>query len=229
MRKRPMLNQGNLVCFEGLDGAGKTTTARKFSEHLSRTDNNVIFVDKKSTVFPSDYVSNHMQLLSQVIWNYPPESPILELGNSHWLYLVAAWFSSLDHCKVRPLLDQGYTVIVDNWFYKFLARFRLKKDIDFAHARSCFRGISIPDRVFFLDIEPSLAAERKKSFKLSETGNLSGLQGNTAENFIIYQGLVREVLLQISVEEKWSVIPVNNLTEDEVVDQAVFAISSISR
>jgi hypothetical protein len=46
----------------------------------------------------------------------------------------------------------------------------------------------------FLDIDPSLAASRKSRFTQGEVGNLDGVAGRSAEDFVRYQRAVRESL-----------------------------------
>lgn len=189
--------KGTFICFEGLDGSGKTTIANAVYSHFKKDCKNVAYVDKKGVKFPTGYLNKHMKTLKSILWDYELDDPLHELGDFHWLYLNSSWFSVLDEVIIRPLLQKSYIVIMDNWYFKLLARFKLKSDIDHAHVFSCFSHLSVPDITVFLDISPEVAAERKQTFSISETGNMDGFSGLTEENFINYQKLVRKNLIQV--------------------------------
>jgi thymidylate kinase len=133
---------------------------------------------------------------------------------------MTAWFYALDRSIVQPFIAESRHVIVDGWFYKLLCRFSLKEGMDKAHLEACFTGLTIPDYVIFLDIDPTVAASRKTSFTYSESGHFDGWSGRTSANFIQYQTLVREEVIKLRNEKNWSTIRVDNLTIDEVVNIA---------
>lgn len=215
-----MRSQGTLICFEGLDGAGKTTVSHRVADELSRAGTPSLLVEKKDTHFSRESLSQRMSLLRHIIWEYG-DTPIQELGDEHSLYIMASWFSALDRGKIRPLLEQGHTVIVDNWFYKFIARFKLKPDLDFDHVQRCFAHLSRPDCVILLDVDPATAAARKEGYSLAETGNLDGLHGRTAENFVQYQQSVRGVLMELAAKEGWLKLDVQGRSREEVTREVL--------
>jgi dTMP kinase len=212
-----MNKRGKLICFEGLDGAGKTTIAKRTVNYFLRHNDKAIFVEKKHPEFQSQYLTQHMATLKSLLWEYDPEAPLHEVGDSHWLYLMSSWFCVLDKGLVQPLLDQGRLVVVDNWYYKFISRFFLKAQLNSSHVEDCFRSLSVPDCVVLLDVSPDVAASRKKKFTVPESGNLDGLHGRTRENFIKYQDLMHQILLEFQREKQWAIIKTDHLSEDEVV------------
>jgi dTMP kinase len=211
-----MENVAQFICFEGLDGAGKTSVSESVCEELRKAGLPVTFVDKKSVEFNHPYLGAHMAALKGILWDYVPDSPIHLLGDHHWLYLVASWFSVLDHCKISPCLAQGQLVIVDNWYYKFLARFRLKTTVQFAHVRACFSAIHKPDLVILLDADPAVAATRKRTFSASEAGNADGLSGLTTANFVQYQNRVRASLDELLSSENVVRVNTSELSASDV-------------
>jgi thymidylate kinase len=157
------VKQGQMICFEGLDGAGKTTVARSVVARLGAKRVSVELVERKDPQCDSPALTERMKLLRRLIWQYG-DIPIQELGHHHALYNMASWFSALDLRKIRPLLAAGVIVVVDNWYYKFLSRFILKRAIDESHLRACFSHLTRPAAVFYLDVDPEVAAERKEDF-----------------------------------------------------------------
>jgi len=221
--------KGSLICFEGLDGAGKTSISRLVSERLQNQKFKAIFVEKKSTQFSKDYITQRMTKLRHIIWEYG-DDPIYELGDEHSLYILASWFAVLDKCKIRPFLSEGYIVIVDNWYYKFLSRFKLKQNLDFYHVKHCFSRLSSPDAVIFLDVSPKIAASRKENFSITETGKMHmdnqdiRSKKNELDNFIKFQSSVRKVLSSFALEQNWIRIKVDEKSIDEVAQEAFFQI-----
>jgi len=215
-----MASTGKFISLEGLDGAGKTTTAERVAKLFSTRGKDVVFVGRTTPQVADGYLRKHMEAVRAAIYECYSELdyPINELGNKHWLYLIASWLHALDQSVVKPLIADGRHVIIDGWFYKILSRFSLKQDLDKAHIEACFTGLTVPDSVILLDIDPGVAASRKTTFTYSESGNMDGWCGRTRQNFLEYQRLVREEVIKLRIKNKWSVIRVDHLTLDEVVD-----------
>jgi dTMP kinase len=212
--------RGKFISLEGLDGAGKTTIAQRLADLFSKKGNDVVFVARTSPQVPDGYLRKHMEALREAIYDcYTDlECPFDELGNKHWLYLFAAWFYALDRAVVQPFLAEGRHVIIDGWFYKILSRFSLKQDMDKTHVDACFTGLTIPDYVILLDVEPTVAASRKRNFTYTESGNMDGWRGRTTQNFLEYQRLLREEVIKLRNQNNWTMIRVDHLTIDEVVN-----------
>lgn len=222
------VERGALICFEGLDGAGKTTIARSVAAALTAEGVPAALVERKDPDCGAPELTRRMELLKALIWEYG-DAPIGELGDYHALYNMASWFSALDFRKVRPLLASGVTVVVDNWYFKFLSRFTLKRTMDEAHLRSCFAHLTRPDLVVYLDVNPEVAVARKGEFGKGETGFFDGLGLPSRENFVRYQGQVRQVMGRLSSEEGWCSIEVDNKTPEQVTSLVLDAIRQRAR
>ncbi|MET0648969.1 MAG: dTMP kinase [Pyrinomonadaceae bacterium] len=222
------VERGALICFEGLDGAGKTTIARSVAAALTAEGVPAALVERKDPDCGTHELTRRMELLKALIWEYG-DAPIGELGDYHALYNMASWFSALDFRKVRPLLASGVTVVVDNWYFKFLSRFTLKKTMDEWHLRSCFAHLTRPDLVVYLDVNPEVAVARKGEFGKGETGFFDGLGLPSRENFVRYQGQVRRVMGRLASEEGWCSIEVDDKTPEQVTSLVLEAIRQRAR
>lgn len=216
----PDVRSGFFVCFEGLDGAGKTTIARAVVSMLTARGTSAKLVERKDPECGPVNLTRRMQLLKELIWEYG-DVPISELGDYHALYNMASWFSAMDFCKIKPLLAAGFIVVVDNWYFKFLSRFTLKQTMNEEHLRACFAHLSRPDLVVYLNIEPETALARKTQLGKGETGFFDGHGPPTPGNFLRYQNKVRQVLDRLAREEGWYPIVVDSKPPEEITARVV--------
>ncbi len=198
---------GHFYCFEGIDGAGKTTMAKIMSDMLS-SHTETIFIDKKNIeLFQNHAVKLQMRNIKKALWDYPRDLDLEVMGDYHWITLIASWYSTLEHACIRPLTNAGKNVVVDGWIYKYVARFSLKESVSPELIKALFYNIPAPDRVFLLNVEPSVAAQRKGMIKASEAGTFDGEEANSrVEGFVNYQAQVQQALYAIADENRWRVI-----------------------
>ena len=209
-----------MICFEGIDGSGKSTLGALLAQAIASRGQDCSFVERKSPEFPKAYQTQRMTLFREVIWEYG-DDPIQELGDLHSLYIMAGWFAALDVAKIQPLLKQGSFVVLDNWYYKFAARYALKSTVSFQHVEDCFAHLHTPDHVVLLDVDPELALRRKDQFNLAEIGALDGLSSSPAQDFVRYQQRVRDVLLGFAKQHGWVVVTVGRRTPSDVLEEVL--------
>ncbi|MFI6163132.1 dTMP kinase [Micromonospora haikouensis] len=215
-REEIIRHRGLFICLEGIDGAGKTTAVGHVVEALGGRRIPAVVFDKKITQFGSEYVRRHAGELRALIWEHPADDPYLELGDMHWVYLQAAWYSAAAHCAVRPLLEAGQVVVTDTWTYKFLAKLAMRPNVDLRAAAAVFDGLPQPDLVVRLDLDPVTAADRKTTFGISEAGNHEGDVALTREAFIGYQRRLAEVLDAWTLQYGWMPLDVNGMSPQDV-------------
>src|SRR5699024_6398612 len=136
-----------------------------------------------------------------------------------------SWFSVLENCKIKPLIDSGYTVIMDNWHYKLQARFNLKENFDHEVTKKRFESLPKTDVNNPLDKEPKGAVDRRENHSITEYGNMDGFKGKTPANFVAYQSMVSKSLDNLSKEEGWIRINVANYTEEEVTKKVLNSLT----
>ncbi|MGY2173308.1 dTMP kinase [Pseudomonas gingeri] len=215
-----------LIAFEGTDGAGKSTIARATYERICESNPSLRFIDKNSPPVASGYTEFHMARMREIRWDYPDNAPLEQLGDRHWLNLIAAWFQATDHAAIRPLLKAGKSCIIDGWYYKYLARFLLKDTNIADEAAAVFATIRKPDAVIFLDVDPVIAAKRKISFRPGESGAYDGGDENRLNSFIAYQNRVRSSYERCHLINCVK-IDTTDLSEEAVLDKAVGAVRDI--
>lgn len=136
------------ICFEGIDGSGKSTLCNIFCDFLEATPGvKPIVIHDPDSKFPGDVVRE--------AWNQ--STP---LADSAWALLFAA--SSIS-AQVRPsgiinLLKTNFTVLADRCALSTYAY--LRNNCSFEWLDSIHMHYFFPEIIFFLDINPSLALER---------------------------------------------------------------------
>lgn len=221
------LRKGALVCFEGGDGAGKTTLSSAVVEELGSHVADLVMVDKKSTDFEGLYLSERMKDLRKVLWDYPQDAPLWEWGDHHWFHLIVSWFSVLDRCKVRPLMERGKVVVIDNWYYKFAARFLLKPEFNPEFVLASFAHLTVPDLVVFVDVDPKVAVTRRQNFSPTESGRMDGHSKGDADDFVSYQGKVLDQMRRFA-NDSWARLDASQLSIEELVKEASIVISKLA-
>ncbi len=210
---------GYFVAFEGTDGAGKAMIAREVANALSSEQQKVVFLQKSHPPTDSGYAAYHFAKLREILWEYEPTAPLATMGDRHWLLLIASWFHAFEHYAVQPRLADGQTVIVDGWYYKYLARFLLKPGPIDHESQLAFRTLRTPDHVILLDVHPQTAEWRKTRVTASESGGLENGGDTTVGGFIAYQSRVRDKLLTIK-DTTWSVLSTDHISVQTVVERA---------
>jgi thymidylate kinase len=210
-----------LITLEGIDGAGKSTTATELARQLTAAGRRICLLDPKRPEVEDPYVAQHLRGLSAILWERGAIEPRKLLNDRHWVFLSSAWFQVVYEHVVRPALAAYDTVILDSWYPKLLGRWGLKVPAVLELARTCYATLRAPDLVCLLDLSPEAAADRKQQFGYAEAGNFDGLTGVTRENFVLYQGRVRDSLLAIAEVERWQRFAVETLAPDGVARQIV--------
>lgn len=150
---KPMPKRATLIAFEGIDGSGKTTTATLLAErltahgvgtslHLNRSLGPVR--DALDTIAHED--------------GYRDRFDKFGASNAQLMGALLKWRELLD---LEPLLDQkNHVVVLDRYFYTFLALAVAHETTNGAVLRRLFSVFPAPDIVLFIDVDPKIAVER---------------------------------------------------------------------
>jgi len=135
------------IVFEGIDGAGKSTQANLLFSFCRAIAPAVLLQE------PTD--SQYGKLLRKMLKGEIPgtRDELLDLFIKDRAYDV-------EH-NITPSLSKGYVVIVDRYFYS-TAAYQAGDGIKPSDIvrMNIERGFPVPDRVYFIDIEPAIALER---------------------------------------------------------------------
>ena len=210
-----------LVVFEGIDGSGKTTLARRTIERLAAAGVEAYYAGKSAPTTSNEYVTGMLAQLKSLLWPDDDGSLHHHLGDRYWLYLMAAWFAAKQKNSFAAERCDARIALYDGWWYRFVAKF-LNKGFDEAWLLSLFSDIQEPDVVIVLDIEPRIAWLRRSTYKEPEMGRSDGLEGDAFGSYCTYQGSIRRHLLSFAARRGWHVVSqAADDDEDQVLAKVV--------
>lgn len=141
------MTRGALIVFEGCDRSGKTTQCKKLVDALN------------STQIPTSYMSfpDRTTAVGNLINNYLQKREELPDKVIHVLFSANRW--ELEP-KIKTLLYQGTTVVVDRYAYSGVAFSASKKNMDIDWCKLSDTGLPSPDIVFFLKLHQEACGRR---------------------------------------------------------------------
>ena len=156
-----------LIVLEGIDGSGKTTVAKQLKKRLG---NEACFISKKSIDANTIFQKQFMTEINPILWGRKADEAIHEIDEETWLYLHILWYHMLQEYVVVPKLKEYKYVVMDGWFYKFLARHYVNNKMEYDVADYLTKRLLTPDHIFLLNASPELCYNRKTNIKTSECG-----------------------------------------------------------
>lgn len=147
------------ITFEGIDGSGKSTQARRFAEHLRGQGQDVVLTREPGGSPGAEEIRQLLLTGDPDRWS--PETEVL-------LFTAAR----RDHLEktIEPALAAGKTVVSDRFadstrVYQGATRGDLRGMVDSLHSLMIGRE---PDLTFIIDMDPALALERGLARKSGE-------------------------------------------------------------
>lgn len=205
------------VVLEGIDGAGKTTTARRLAETLTASGRSASVVEKCGTQALVGRQGEQLGALQKLLWGPHAAETFSLMGPEYWCHLMGAWLRATVRFGVQPALDAGHVVIVDSWIGKFAAKMAAHDAVAAKAADAVFACLPEPDLTFYLRVSPQTALQRRGRPLPAESGNPS--VAPTAEDFFDFQQRVAAQLDQRAVEHGWRTVSADTLSEAAVVDR----------
>ncbi|MCL4133828.1 UNVERIFIED_CONTAM: hypothetical protein GTU68_064104 [Idotea baltica] len=141
------IGRGALVVLEGCDKAGKTTQAKLLYENMIKfgiPTNYMCFPDRSTKI-------------GQLIDGYLKCNNDLEDHAIHLLFSANRWENVP---KMKELLKNGTTLIIDRYAYSGVAFSSAKKDLSLDWCKQCDIGLPKPDLVLFFDLNLNNAEQR---------------------------------------------------------------------
>ena len=148
---------GKFIVFEGIDGAGKSTQIARLAENLKAAGRRVLV-----TAEPTDSVTGKM--LRAALSGKEERTPC-EMAA---LFVLDRIFHNVSRGGIVELLDSGYDVICDRYYYSSLAYQGSETDFEWVKRMNLdCPEIRRPDLCIFLDIEPEVSLKRIASSRAS--------------------------------------------------------------
>lgn len=148
-----MAAQGVFITFEGIDGSGKSTQARRLADHLRATGRDVVLTREPGG-------SPGAEEIRRLVLEGDPDRWSAE---TEILLFTAARRDHLEK-TIAPALTAGKAVICDRFadstrLYQGITRGDLRGVVDQLHALMIGRE---PDLTFIIDMDPALGLARAK-------------------------------------------------------------------
>ncbi len=137
------INRGKFIVFEGIDGSGKTTQAKKLYEHLKDKGLKTVLTKEPGG---TNIGKEIRKILLNKDYNIPPIAELLLYEADRNIHISTF---------VKPKLHNGYIVISDRYIYSTLAYQSFGRGIDrnlVDYLNSLATEDLKPDIVFLLDI-----------------------------------------------------------------------------
>ena len=220
------VHRGACIVIEGIDGAGKSTIARRTAAAV--TDVPVRYTSHKEVVSEHPGVAHAMHGLADILWP-KDQQHLAGLPSRYRVLLHAAWFSIFSECVIVPRVKSGSVLLMDGWYYKMMARLRVD-GYEAGYLDTIFSGATEPDEIIFLDPPPEEVWTRMeaggRTFGPVEMGMYAGYTDLGRASFLSYQSRTRETLKLIAEERGHKLVVVPG---GKTIDETVAIVSSTIR
>lgn len=212
-----------LIAFEGIDGAGKTTTNRLVAEACQDRGYDVVHLDRGNPVVSDEWVQSHLRRLAHSLWVDARDKPIQLLGEAHWIHLMAGYYSGLVEAAVRPAEERGAAVLIDNWLYKFVVKVSTNGQRTIPQVLQLLGDLREPDVVVLLDVKPEVVTRRRTAFSANERGPITTGPGDATA----YQSQVRSLLLDLAAERGWLIHDCGDASAADIAQQVADVLTPL--
>ena len=217
------------LCLEGIDGAGKSSVAAELGVRLRRSGHDVQVMTHNAVTTQLPFADTYLSGL-RALWQASLGQPFQQLGDLHWVLVKASYYAVVDHCVIRPARADGRTGLADGWFYKFAARIASNETMSgpVTEIVGRFAGITPPDRVFLLDVDPRLAASRREDFTAGELGPRRAAGADQVQTFVAYQTAVRGHLRTLATQLGWQVLAAPFVSAEHTAERVMSLLPQAS-
>ncbi|WP_187159431.1 dTMP kinase [Lactobacillus helsingborgensis] len=140
-----MGKQGQLIYICGIDGAGKTTLAKKLSK---RWENTKYVSVKDSLYFTEQIRKEHGDTYREYFSPY--------FRGVQW----ALDMLKMSNENISPLLKKGTNVIIDRYFLCNLVYTSIKTKNQYIILKQIYKNFVQPNKIYWLNVDPKLADKR---------------------------------------------------------------------
>jgi len=195
------VSRGRFLTFEGAEGAGKTTQARRLAERLEALGRPVLLTREPGGTELGDRIRDLVL----------PASGLAITARAETLLYCAAR-AQLVETVLRPALDDGLVVIMDRYADSTLAYQAYARGLDQAGVQAVLDFATAglrPDLTFLLDLPVELGLARKRS--QSATGEWNRFEAET----LAFHERVRQAYLTLAQANptRWSILDASQPAE----------------
>jgi dTMP kinase len=207
--------RGRLVVIEGPDASGRSTQCQLLTAHLESGGHAVLNTGLKR----SELISRGIVEAKQTRF----------MGKRTMALFYVADFADQLENKILPALEAGYIVLADRYIYTLIAR-NLVRRLERHWTEGILSFAVVPDRVFYLDVDPETQIDRVfhkgSTLDYYESGLDLGLSDDMLTSFIEYQRLLREKFRRLI--DRYHLTVVNgNLPMDDVSARLIQGLDKI--
>jgi dTMP kinase len=153
-RSRSMRVKGKIVVFEGPEGCGKSTQAKRIYEFIKEKNNKVILLREPGGT-----------VISEKIRDVILDMKHKEMSSKTELLLYIASRAQIIHEKIKKLLEKGYIVLLDRFFLATVVYQGYARGLDIKMINSLNKfvldGIKV-DKTIIYDVSMNEARKRMK-------------------------------------------------------------------
>lgn len=148
------MSKGQLITFEGGDGAGKTTLIQRIADYLRGLGRHVVLTREPGGCPFGEKIRD-------ILLHQPPASPLVP--EAELALFLAARAQNIREV-IKPALDRGETVLCDRFHHSSIAYQGAGRGLGTNKVKElCFAvcGDLWPDMTFYLDLDPEIGKQRK--------------------------------------------------------------------
>jgi len=184
---------GALICFEGIDGAGKSLQAKRLSSALDDEGYDVVYLTEPTS---GEWGAKLREQAMRGIREAPEEEYLLFMRDREENVRE----------NISPILDRGGVVVLDRYYFSTIA-YQGARGLDVTRIRTENESFApTPDLLLFLDVPVSVGLERISQSRA----------GTTAFETAEYLDRVRGIFLETVSSLPYAVIIDGTLPTDEV-------------
>jgi|GEM_PF-490712 len=193
-----MPHRGVLISFEGVEGSGKSTHARRLSDRLTERGIATVLTHEPGGTALGEWVRRLLLARPDALLDGAAlPSPAVELGAVEEFLLFSVARARLVNEVIRPRLEQAFVVVVDRYYHSSYA-YQSAGGLEVSWMREVTArvvGECVPDLVILLDLPAELGLAR----------NHAESPGKPADRFEMrelgFHRRVREAYVKLASEE----------------------------
>lgn len=217
------MNPGVWVTFAGIDAAGKDTISRSCAERLSMLEDCAVAQLTKRSLPSNENHAVYLEMVSKVAFPHIPDEQTASIPPDYWILQAAQWYKAFHASVISPAQSESRVVILNSWYHKLVARYKMKR-VSPTTVEFMTNYLPEPDLVFYLDVPPEVAVDRRENFSPVECGVYDGYS-HSKKGYVAYQKRVNEELRRMAERNNWRRVPLGS--QQDMIDEVYATIDKL--